>query len=299
MASNSTVKPADSTSPEGRETVLRVLRRDRAAFVELLAPAEVWDREMSFTNKIRLAAEPQRWRVSDVVAHMTEGIEAYIRSWERAVVGGASTIGDQVAQPAGKQASFGINGPRDTLMSRLRQAGDRLELLLHGLTDEQWTGLLLPHPDPYNRDGVPVVTGPVPAGYFAGFQLIDYAVHGYDIEFGLGNKLATIDETTAGLILPYVFIFWTNTVDRAAAGDLDACYGIDVAGPWGGRWRATVKNGEWSARIETTNFEGCDALFRYLNAADLALTFFGRFSGGSAMGDPAVIRIVRDLFYPF
>lgn len=299
MAIMSRLNPVNSTSPKGRETVLQVLRRDRAAFIELLASPDVWDQEMSFTNKLRAPTRPKRWRVGDVVAHMTEGIEAYVQCWEQAVVLGPMRTHNAVARSGAKPVSVKVSGPRESVMSRFQAGGDRLEQLLNGLTDEQWTGLLLPHPGPYNRDGVAVVKGPVPAGYFAGFQIMDYAVHAYDVRFGLGNKLATIDETTAGLILPYVFIFWRNTVDPVVASDLDATYGIEVGGPWGGRWRATVRNQEWSARAEAAHFEGCDALFRYVNAADLALTFFGRFPGGSAMGDPQLIRVVRDLFYPF
>ena len=32
---------------------------------------------------------------------------------------------------------------------------------------------------------------------------------------------------------------------------------------WGGKWRATVKDGTWSAVPETSDFKGADAVFRY------------------------------------
>jgi hypothetical protein len=141
--------------------------------------------------------------------------------------------------------------------------------------------------------------GPVPAGFYGTFQIMDYGVHPYDIEYGLGNKLATIDEATAGLILPYSFIFWMLTVDQKVAAGLDTQYGIETDGAWGGKWRITVKDGKWSSEAEKGNFEGCDALFHFDSAAEHVLTFFGRFPGGSASGDPAVINKVRHLFYSF
>jgi len=60
----------------------------------------------------------------------------------------------------------------------------------------------------------------------------------------------------------------------------------------------TVKDGQWSAAAEDGDFKGCDALFRY-TPSDFVLTVFGRFEGGSATGDPAVIERVRKLFFRF
>lgn len=135
--------------------------------------------------------------------------------------------------------------------------------------------------------------------FYGTFQIMDYGVHPYDIEYGLGDKLATVDEASAGLILPFAFIFWMYTVDQKVAAGVDAQYGIEVKGPWGGKWRATIKDGKWTSEPETGKFEGCDAVFTYDSAADAVLTFFGRFPGGSATGDPEVIHKVRHLFFSF
>jgi hypothetical protein len=141
--------------------------------------------------------------------------------------------------------------------------------------------------------------GPVPAGFYGTFQIMDYGVHPYDIEYGLGDKLATIDEATAGLILPFAFVFWMYTVDEKVAKGKEFTYGIEVLGPWGGKWRVTVKEGKWSSEPETGNFEGCDASIKFDNAADAVLTFFQRFPGGSARGDEDVIDAIRHLHFRF
>jgi len=169
-------------------------------------------------------------------------------------------------------------------------AGPRVyDKLLEELTPQEWTSFIVYHP----------FAGPVPAGFYGTFQIMDYGVHPYDIEYGLGNKLATIDEASAGLILPFAFIFWMYTVDQDVAKGQKFTYGIQVDGPWGGKWRATVKDGAWSSEAESGNFEGCDALIHFNNAAEAVLTFFQRFPGGSAIGDEDVINTIRKLHFRF
>jgi hypothetical protein len=59
-----------------------------------------------------------------------------------------------------------------------------------------------------------------------------------------------------------------------------------------------VKDNKWSAE-PGKDFKGVDALFHYNNAADAVLSFFQRFPGGSASGDPDVIEAVRHLHFRF
>jgi len=177
---------------------------------------------------------------------------------------------------------------RDEVLARLREDMDKWTRILEGLSPEEWSGFIVTHP----------YMGPVPAGFYAAFQIMDYGIHPYDIEYGLGDKLATIDEASAGILIPYCHIIMQYTVDAESAKGVDCVYGISVSGPWGGKWRATVKDGQWSAVPETGGFEGCDALFEY-TPADFVLTVFGRFPGGSASGDPEVIEQVRKLFFRF
>jgi len=87
-------------------------------------------------------------------------------------------------------------------------------------------------------------------------------------------------------------------IDQKAAEGVDAVYGMEVSGPWGGKWRVTVKDGQWSSQPEEGDFKGCQAVFRY-TPSDFVLTVFGRFPGGSATGDPEVIEKVRGLFFRF
>lgn len=277
--STTLIAPVNPMSAEGKDTVMQVMRRDRANFTRLVEDPKNWNVQTRCTE----------WETRDLVGHMIDVLEGYFANFEKARKGQeASALGLQVmATTLDDHAKDFRKLSREEALERFKKDAQKFDQMLEELTPEEWTGMMVNHP----------YSGPVPAGFYGTFQIMDYGVHPYDIEYGLGHKLATIDEATAGLILPYAFIFWQYQVDEKAAKGVDTTYGIDVAGPWGGKWRITVKDGKWTPAAETGNFEGCDALFKFGSAADLVLTFFGRFPGGSASGDPEVIHKVRHLHF--
>ena len=281
--STATIAPVNPMAAEGKATVMQVMRRDRANFTRLVSDPKNWNVQTRCTE----------WETRDLVGHMIDVMEGYFKNWDAATKGGQPTT--PLGMPAmgetlNDHALDFRKLSREEALDRFKKDAQKLDGLLEALTPEEWTGgLVVSHP----------FSGPLPAGFYGTFQIMDYGVHPYDIEYGLGNKLATIDEATAGLILPFAFVFWIYTVDQKVAAGLDAQYGIECAGPWGGKWRATIKAGKWSSEPETGNFEGCGALFRFDSAADLVLTFFGRYPGGSASGDPELIHKVRHLFFAF
>jgi hypothetical protein len=85
-------------------------------------------------------------------------------------------------------------------------------------------------------------------------------------------------------------------VDAGSAQGVDVEYGLEISGEWGGKWRASVKDGKFEAKPETGNFEGCEAIFSF-DPSDFVLTAFQRFPGGAARGDDEVINTVRSLFF--
>jgi uncharacterized protein (TIGR03083 family) len=278
--STAVIAPVNPMSAEGKGTVMQVMRRDRANFTRLVSDPKNWNVQTRCTE----------WETRDLVGHMIDVMEGYFANWEAAKKGETPTPAglNVMAETLNDHAKDFRKLPREEALARFKKDAEKLDGMLAALTPEEWAGsLLVSHP----------YSGPVPAGFYGTFQIMDYGVHPYDIEYGLGNKLATIDEATAGLILPFAFIFWQYQVDQKAAAGVDTQYGIDVAGPWGGKWRITVKDGKWTPAEEKGNFEGCEAVFRFDNAADLVLTFFGRYPGGSASGDPEVIHKVRHLHF--
>ncbi|MFI5281657.1 MAG: maleylpyruvate isomerase N-terminal domain-containing protein, partial [Candidatus Dormibacterales bacterium] len=265
---STTIAPVNPMAAEGKDTVMTVMRRDRDNFTKMVSDPKNWNVMTRCTG----------WETRDLVGHMIDVMEGYFKNWDAARAGkdgtalGLAVMGETLNDHALDFRKLS----REEALDRFKKDAMKLDGLLQELKPEEWTGFMIYHP----------FAGPVPAGFYGTFQIMDYGVHPYDIEYGLGNKLATVDEASAGLILPFAFIFWQYTVDAKVAEGFEATYGIDVAGPWGGKWRATIKDGKWSYVEEKGNFEGCDALFKFNNAADAVLTFFQRFSGGSASGDP-------------
>jgi uncharacterized protein (TIGR03083 family) len=278
---STTIAPVNPMAAEGKATVMSVMRRDRDNFTRLVSEPKYWNVMTRCTG----------WEVRDLVGHMIDVMEGYFKNWDAARAGkegsalGLTVMGETLNDHALDFRKLS----RDEALDRFKKDAMKLDGMLEALTPEEWTGFMVYHP----------FAGPVPAGFYGTFQIMDYGVHPYDIEYGLGDKLATIDEATAGLILPYAFVFWQYTVDEKTAGGLDFSYGIEVGGPWGGKWRATVKDGKWSHVTENDDFKGCDAVFKYNNAGDAVLSFFQRFPGGSATGDPDVIEAVRHLHFRF
>ena len=272
--------PVNPMAAEAKDTVLEVLRRDRKKFFDLVEDLKNWNLQTRCTE----------WEGRDLVGHMIDVIEGYFKNWEIARKGettsalGLGVMGEKLNDHALEFRKL----PREEALARLRRDADQMLAMLEALTPEEWTGFLVTHP----------YMGPVPAGFYPAFQIMDYGIHPYDVEYGLGDKLAEIDEATAGVLIPYCHIIMKYTVDQDSAKGVDCVYGMDVSGPWGGRWRVTVKDGQWDSAPEEGNFEGCDALFRY-TPSDFVLTTFGRFPGGSATGDPEVIEQVRRLFFRF
>jgi uncharacterized protein (TIGR03083 family) len=268
-------------SAEGKDSVMKVMRRDRENFTRMVSDPDNWNVDTRCTG----------WETRDLVGHMIDVMEGYFKNWDAARAGkdgtalGLPVMGETLNDHALEFRKLS----REEALDRFQKDAQKLDKLLSELTPQEWEGFMVYHP----------FAGPVPAGFYGTFQIMDYGVHPYDIEYGLGNKLATIPEDSAGLILPYAFIFWMYTVDEKVAKGQSFTYGIQVDGPWGGKWRATVKDGTWSSEPEKDDFKGVDALLHFNSAADAVLTFFQRYPGGSASGDEDVINTIRHLHYRF
>ena len=158
--------------------------------------------------------------------------------------------------------------------------------ILDNLTADQWGGFNVTH----------VFMGPLPMFFYPAFQIMDYGVHSWDIRWGLGDKQGKLDERTAGVLVPYMFILMQSTVDQEAAAGVDIEYGVVVDGEWGGAWRVQVKDGQFSYAA-ADDVATLPAVLHYGDASEFVLTTFGRIEGGDATGDPQVIAKARGLFF--
>jgi uncharacterized protein (TIGR03083 family) len=271
--------PVDTMSYEAKPLMLDVIRSERETFFGLVEDPVNWEVQTRCTE----------WETRDLVGHMIDVTEAYLERWDLARQGRADSdvhgLAAMAARASGRAKAF-RSLPREEALARLHKVSDELLGIFESVTADEWSNFMVTH----------AYMGPLPSFIYFAFQIMDYGVHPYDIRYGLGDKLARIDERTAGVLIPYMFSLMQNTVNAESAEGLHATYGIEISGQWGGTWRVTVRDASFAYEPEEGDFADCDALFRF-DPSDFVLTSFLRFPGGAATGDPEVIERVRRMFF--
>ncbi len=262
-----------------KDEVLDVVRTERSRFYEVIDNPDNWN----------VDTRCEGWEVRDLVGHMIDVTEAYLTRWDMAQEGdeAPAPLGWQVmADELNKGALAMRRLPREEAISRLKAASDKLMAHFESLSEDEWNNFMVAH----------VFSGPTPAFCYPAFQIMDYGVHTWDMHWGLDDKEADLDERTAGVLLPYMFIIWQYSVDQEAAEGVDITYGIKVDGEWGGQWKATIKDGQFSYEA-VDDLSDVQAVFHYRNASELVLTTYQRIEGGETSGDPEVIKKARTVFF--
>jgi uncharacterized protein (TIGR03083 family) len=273
-----TAVPVNPMDYSGKDTVLDVVRTERANFYRIIDDPKNWE-------------SPTRsghWQVRDLAGHMIDVTEGYLTRWDMARRGQeASALGLPVmAQELDKVALTFRNVPREEAISRLKASSDRLMAIFDKLTPDEWGSFNVTH----------VFMGPLPTFFYPAFQVMDYGVHTWDMRQGLGETNATLAQRTAGVLVPYMFVLMQYTVDQDSAQGVDTEYAIVVDGDWGGKWRVKVKDGQFASE-PATDVANLPAQLRFPTESEFVLTTFQRIEGGQESGDPNVIRQVRRLFF--
>ena len=269
----------NSMDYSGKDTVLDVIRTESDKFFVIVDDPKNWNVQTRCTE----------WEVRDMVGHMLDVTEGYLRRWDHARKGEpASTAGLLVMSDSlDKGAKSFRSLPREQAITRLKNDYAQMMKVFEGLTPEEWGSFNIMHP----------YMGSLPTLFYPAFHVMDYGVHTWDMNWGLGHKTDHMDERTAGVLVPFMlFALLPSTVAQESAKGVDATFGIIVDGEWGGRWLAKVKDGAFSAAA-TDNLEGVPATFHFKNASDFVLTSFQRFPGGETSGDPRVIDQIRHMFF--
>jgi uncharacterized protein (TIGR03083 family) len=268
----------NSMDYSGKDTVLDVIRTERAKFFGIIDDQKNWYVQTRCTD----------WEVRDVVGHMIDVTEGYLSRWDLARKGeAAGALGLVVmGETLDKNAQAFRSLPREEDIARLKGDSDKMMAIFDALTPEEWGGFMVTHP----------YMGPLPTFFYPAFHVMDYGVHTWDMKWGLGDKHGKLDERTAGVLVPFMFVLMQYTVDAESAKGLDIVFGIKVDGEWGGQWRVTVKDGAYTA-TPADNLEGVQATFHFKDASDFVLTTFQRFPGGETSGDAKVVDQVRHLFF--
>ncbi|MCI0711687.1 MAG: maleylpyruvate isomerase family mycothiol-dependent enzyme [Chloroflexi bacterium] len=270
------VNPMDYS---GKDTVLDVVRTERQKFQDVINDPANWN----------VQTRCEEWEVRDMVGHMIDVTEGYLSGWERAHGGQdpVNAVGTAVMGQKLNEKAMALRGlSREEAIARWKTASDKMLDIFENLSADEWSNFLVGH----------YYMGPLPTFFYPAFHVMDYGVHTWDMHWGLGDKDAKLDERTAGVLVPYMLILYSATVEPTSAEGVDVVYGINVDGEWGGSWKVRVKDGKFESEA-TDDLDDAQAIFHYKHPSDFVLTAFQRDDLSEATGDPDVIRQVRGLFF--
>jgi uncharacterized protein (TIGR03083 family) len=259
----------------GKDTILRVVRDEAARMFALAGQPGAWDAPTACES----------WKVRDVIGHLVDTTEGYFRSFEIARSGGGGPGAFGLAgmhERAGESAQSFQDLSQDELLARARADLAKMMGILEPLTEEEWTGLLVPH----------FYLGSVPAFIYAAGQLMDYGVHTWDIKQGTGQAHG-ISGDAADLLVPFMFIIWQSTLKPGA--DLTPfTIGVTVSGRNAGQYRVSI--GAAGMSYEAGPVDDLPAVIDF-DAGSLVLTTFGRINGGTVRGDEDLADRFLNLFF--
>jgi uncharacterized protein (TIGR03083 family) len=259
----------------GKEFLLNLDRAERAEFYTLLNEAP-WEGPTASGH----------WQVRDLCGHLIDVTESYLERFAltRAGQDAPAALGLPImAQKLDEGATRFRSLSKEQAIARLKTASDKMFEIFDALDEKQWAGEIVPH----------VYMGPLPACFYAGFQLIDYSIHSWDIKAGLGRE-EPLSEDAAVTLIPFMMIVIQYTVDAERGRDLKCNFGIEISGPGGGSWCASVDG--TSVTITEGSTEGCDPVFEF-EPNDFVLSTYQRKRGGTSRGDEALAERVRDLLF--
>jgi uncharacterized protein (TIGR03083 family) len=255
---------------------LRVVRGEAGRFVDLVSAPGQWE----------AATASGHWQVRDLAGHLIDVVEGYLNRFETVRKGGEAPApyGLRVmAQRLDEHAQAFRAMPREQVLARLNDGVEKVFKTFGELDEAAWTGLTPTHP----------YMGPVPAFMYPAFQLMDYAVHGWDIREGQGAAHG-LSGDAADWLVPFMFILWQATTDLGKATAIDRPIGIRVHGRNGGTYRISVTPSGYA--YESGLIDDLPAVIEF-DAASLVLTAFGRARAGTAYGDQALADAYRGIFF--
>jgi uncharacterized protein (TIGR03083 family) len=266
----------NATTYDAKDNLLRVVRREAERFFALAGSPDAWQAP---------TACPQ-WQVRDIVGHLIDVTESYFVGFDAARGGAAvpDALGVRVMQ---ERLDEGARQHRslsqDEALQRLQADFAKLMELCQALGPQDWGGLVVPHK----------YMGPLPAFFYPTFQLMDYAVHSWDIRQGTGRAHG-LHGDAADLLVPFMFILWQATVSPPA--DAAPCQiGVRVAGGHNaGTWRVNV--GPEGLAYEAGSVDDLPAVLEF-DPGSFVLTAFGRSNSGTITGDVAVADHYLNVFF--
>jgi uncharacterized protein (TIGR03083 family) len=266
----------NAMTPDGSANLLRVVRHEAHSFIRLAARDGAWETPTACPG----------WQVRDVVGHLVDTTEAYFVAFDAARshrdVDPAYGLRGMAARVDERATAF-RDTPREQLLERLESDLDKMSEIFQALGPDDWAGLQVPH----------FYMGPLPAFFYPAFQLMDYAVHSWDIRQGTGRAHGLSGEA-ADLLVPFMFVLWQATT--APEPGLAPCdIGVRVtSGPNAGD--TAVHVGPEGLTYRPGSLDDAAAVLEF-DPGSFVLTAFGRCNAGTIRGDAAAADRYLNVFF--
>jgi uncharacterized protein (TIGR03083 family) len=267
-----------SNGAEGKAHLLSLLQKEYEQLLEL---------SIGLDDKQWAATTPcEEWEVRDVVGHMVDVAESYLgyftlaeKGWDAGEALGWGAYPGALSSCARSYRRL----PRLELLARLEGLSGPLVAKLEALTPEQWATMLVPH-----RYG-----WPLPPFVLGVFQLIDYAVHSWDVRVATGGSDDIAYETAQPLV-PFSFTVYNFLFDaeRAAGQDVTLQYDVDHPDGTLEPWTVAIQQGQLVVAPGTP--ENPEAVLR-LTPSQLLLRVFRHQNCGITGDEAAVARFEKVL----
>jgi uncharacterized protein (TIGR03083 family) len=257
-----------------KENLLRAVRVHSDQMLALAADPGAWEAPTASGH----------WEVRDIIGHLVDTTEGYFEGIDTARSGGTAPdpLGVRGMDKHVDQGARAFRGtPQDELLARLEK--DRAEMLafIEGLDAGEWGGFLVSHK----------YMGPLPAFFYPVAQLVDYAVHTWDIREGAAGSHA-LDGDAADLLVPFCWIVWQSTADCADVEPFQI--GVRIGGNNGGDTRVSVTSE--GVALEPGDLGDLPLVLEF-DPASFVLTAMGRMNGGTARGDASLAERYCNLFF--
>jgi uncharacterized protein (TIGR03083 family) len=266
----------DAMNFESKDNLLRCIREEAERMFALATPPENWEAPTASGH----------WQVRDIIGHMVDVTEGYLNRFDTARNGGTAPdpMGLRImAQSLDDHAQAFRQFSQAEMLKRIRDDFEQMMSVFGVSTAEDWTGFTPSHP----------YMGPVPTFIYAVFHLVDYGVHGWDIREGLGMNTG-LSADTADFLVPIMFILWQNTTEFDKLGGESLQIGVRVSGRNGGAWRVSIDPNGYA--YEAGPVDDLPAVLEF-DASSMVLTAYGRFNGGTSIGDQALADKYRSIFH--
>lgn len=263
-------------SPTSKPNLLRVVREEAEGLLDLASDPAAWEKGTAAGH----------WQVRDVVGHMVDVTDAYLERFAGTRAGAevpALSNLREMPHILDEHATAFRTSSQAEMVARLRSDLSRMMDVFEGLTDTEWTGLNVTHG----------YMGPIPAFFYPTFQIVDYAIHSWDIREGLGIP-HVMSADAADFLVPIMPILWQATFDPARLGDRPCEVGVRFSGRNAGTLRFSCTSS--GVTYEPGPVDDLPAVIDF-DPASMVLTAYGRMRGGTASGDRGAAARFVGLFH--